>query len=103
MRVAKGISQRELGRLVGTTGQTIGRYENGVDKPRGEILVKLSRFFGVGMGYLVGDTDDPTKNSNLPPEWEEMFKRLDRAGYKAKDVERAIRLVKAIDAVEIEK
>ena|ERR1700683_4990424 len=45
----KGISQDALASAVGTTANTISRWETGTYKPSVEDLEKLSRFFGVSI------------------------------------------------------
>ena len=44
---AKGISQEELAGRMGTTANTVSRWETATYKPSVEELQKLSRFFGV--------------------------------------------------------
>ena len=45
----KGISQESLASEVGTTANTISRWETGIYKPSVEDLDKLSRVFGVSI------------------------------------------------------
>lgn len=45
----EGISQEALAKTVGTTANTISRWETGTYKPSIEDLEKLSRFFGVSI------------------------------------------------------
>ena len=42
VRKAKGLSQTELGARVGLNGDRIQKYENGVRKPKADILEKLA-------------------------------------------------------------
>nr|DAQ32510.1 MAG TPA: Helix-turn-helix XRE-family like protein [Caudoviricetes sp.] len=54
-RIEKGLSQRELGELVGMTQQQIAQYENGKRKPKLETLDKLAKALGVKPGQLYFD------------------------------------------------
>ena len=54
-RIEKGLSQRELGELVGMTQQQIAQYENGKGKPKLETLDKLAKALGVKPGQLYFD------------------------------------------------
>lgn len=45
----RGLSQEDLGAKVGTTANTISRWETGTYKPSLDDLDKLSRFFGVSL------------------------------------------------------
>lgn len=54
LRRAKGITMKQLGIAVGLAESTISQYENGKRQPDNETLVKLSNFFGVTVGYVLG-------------------------------------------------
>lgn len=47
VREAKGYSQSELGRKVGVTFQQVQKYEKGVNRVSGSMMVALSRALGV--------------------------------------------------------
>ncbi len=49
-----GWSQTELGERVGVSKQTVSNWENGNIQPSIDVLVKLSRVFGVSADYLLG-------------------------------------------------
>lgn len=53
-RIAKGWSQQELADKLGTTQQTIQRYESGARDIKSSVLVKLSAALGVTISYLLG-------------------------------------------------
>lgn len=57
LRKEKGLSRDELGKLIGTSGPIVGRYERGDMKPSIEIATKIASALQVSMDYLVGNTD----------------------------------------------
>ena len=54
IRNLKGISQRQLGKLIGVAGTVISKYERGVCDPSIENLVKMAEIFNVSVDTLVG-------------------------------------------------
>lgn len=76
-RKKKGLSQAELGKIIGTSGDVIGRYERGDISPSIDVVSKISEALEVSIDYLVGKTkiviDKEIVNrieniSNLPEE-----------------------------------
>ena len=57
-RKAKGWTQQDLAERMGTTQQTIQRYENGSRNLRASVLANLSRVLDVTVAYLLGMTDE---------------------------------------------
>ena len=57
LRKKKGISQVELGKQIGTSGDIIGRYERNEVKPSIEVVINIADILGVSIDYLVGKTD----------------------------------------------
>ena len=60
LRKEKGLSQPELGQLIGTSGAIIGRYERGEMSPSVEVAKKLADALEVTMDYLVANKALPT-------------------------------------------
>lgn len=58
-RAAKGWTQAELADKIGTTQQTIQRYENGIRNLTSEKLTKLAEVLDVSVTYLLGLDDAP--------------------------------------------
>lgn len=56
-RMAKGWSQQRLAEELGTTQQTIQRYESGARDIKSGTIIKLSKALGVTVAYLLGMTD----------------------------------------------
>lgn len=62
LRSKKNISATALGKVLGIAQTTVSNWENSGYEPNYEMLVKISRFFGVSIDYLVGNDDDTNKN-----------------------------------------
>ena len=58
-------SQREVASAIGTTQQSLGRYENGTRKPDLEIVESLARYFQVSSDYLLGLNNQPSPHYDL--------------------------------------
>lgn len=56
IRKKKGLSQAALGKLIGTSGDVIGRYERGDIKPSIEVVSKIADALEVSVDYLIGKT-----------------------------------------------
>ena len=57
LRKRKNLSQAELGKAVGTSGDIIGKYERDEVKPSVEVAAKIADALDVSLDYLVGKTD----------------------------------------------
>ena len=60
LRKSKGLSMKELGRVIGVAESTISLYENNKRQPDNATLSALADFFGVSIDYLLGRNE--TKN-----------------------------------------
>jgi transcriptional regulator with XRE-family HTH domain len=56
LRKRKGISQGDLGKQVGTSGDIIGKYERDEVKPSIEVASKIADALEVSLDFLVGKT-----------------------------------------------
>jgi transcriptional regulator with XRE-family HTH domain len=52
-RKQKKIRQADLGKLVGTSGDIIGKYERGENTPSIDVATKIADALGVTLDYLV--------------------------------------------------
>ncbi len=52
----KGLSQAELGKMIGTSGDVVGRYERGDITPSVEVVSKIADALEVSVDYLLGKT-----------------------------------------------
>lgn len=60
LRKRAGLSQKELGEVVGLTSKSISTIESGFRSTTIDKLVILAEYFHVSTDYLLGITDDPT-------------------------------------------
>lgn len=56
LRVKKGLYQRDIAEMIGTSQKQYSRYETGTEMPY-SLLVKLSNFYEVSTDYMLGKTD----------------------------------------------
>lgn len=56
LRKRNKLSQAELGKRAGTSGDLIGRYERDEVKPSVEVVIKIADALGVSLDFLVGKT-----------------------------------------------
>jgi transcriptional regulator with XRE-family HTH domain len=54
LRKQKGLSQSELGKAIGTSGDVIGRYERDVITPSIDVIINVADALDVSIDFLVG-------------------------------------------------
>ncbi|HBN13080.1 MAG TPA: hypothetical protein DD415_05650 [Clostridiales bacterium] len=54
LRQEKGLTQAQLAEKISTTASTIGKYEREELQPNVDMIISLSKFFGVSADYLLG-------------------------------------------------
>lgn len=54
LRTSRGISQQQLADVIGTTQQSINKYENHSVEPDIRALIKLADYFDTSVDYLIG-------------------------------------------------
>jgi len=57
LRLEKGLTQVQLGEIIGFDGRTIGQYERGINEPDVKTIKKLCDFFEVTADYLLEFAD----------------------------------------------
>jgi transcriptional regulator with XRE-family HTH domain len=57
LRKKKSLTREALGKLIGTSGAVIGRYERQEITPSVEIANKMATSLGVSLDYLVGNVE----------------------------------------------
>lgn len=70
-REAKGLSQKELAKLLNTSYSVIGKYERDEMLPSIEAAKKIARLVDTTVGYLLSETDQENVLKNP-----DMLKRL---------------------------
>lgn len=54
LRLAKGLSQKEISEKINVNQGNYSRYENGSLMPTIETMIELSAFYNVSIDYLLG-------------------------------------------------
>lgn len=88
IRKNRGLSQQELGELLGVSGSMIGQYENDLRNPKRETIKKIAKALGVpsillidpesAFAFLQSDTNSWDSIRSLHEELSERFKSLPR-------------------------
>ena len=95
LRLSRGISQQQLADVIGTSQQSIKKYEKQKIEPDISTLMQLADYFGVTVDYLIGhieQTDSAMTGNAILPKKEEIsiingYRKL------SKDEKDSIRLV----------
>ena len=61
LREDNDLTQNDIAKLLGTTRQQIGKWENGVQMMGIDKYIALSRHYNVSLDYLAGLIDTPEK------------------------------------------
>ena len=62
LRIAHGMTQEAVGKIVGVKRCSVCGYEKGNNYPEVPVLIALADYFGVSTDYLLGRTDNPEVN-----------------------------------------
>lgn len=57
IREDRGLTQKQIAEVLETTQQYYSDYENGKREIPIRVYIKLSRYYGVSIDYLAGETD----------------------------------------------
>lgn len=108
LRKSKNLTQKQVAKEINVSAQSYGYYENWINKPDPETLVKLADFFDVSIDFLVGRSDDfdnVTVVSKAPngstPQEEELLKFF--RGINANDKLSVLRVARSFYLEEQEK
>lgn len=66
LRISRGVTQEELGKILGVTKASICCYEKGTRTPTIENLIDLVEYFGVSADYLLGCEKQIMTNKKKP-------------------------------------
>lgn len=81
LRERKGLSQYQLGALVGVSNKAVSKWENGIAKPNSRVLPKLSSVLGVAIEDLLASRDNTVRNKKEKSTekdalWETAYKNM---------------------------
>lgn len=68
LRLSRNLKLENLAKVINRSYQAYSQYELGKRQPNVDIIIILSRFYGVSSDYLLGLTDDPTPYYLAKPE-----------------------------------
>ena len=94
-RIARGLSQTELGNQIGVTFQQVQKYESGANRISMGRLTRISRVLGVQVTYLLGASRRPAPSAVI--NLKEQAKFSEAVGMLGKIG--ALRLLKAFEAI----
>ena len=61
LREDHDLKQADIAKLLGTTRQQIGKWENGIQAMGIDKYIKLAKYYNVSLDYLAGLVDTPKK------------------------------------------
>lgn len=67
LRIEKGISQNKLAEIIGTSQQSINKYENHNIEPDINTLIALADFFSTSVDFLIGHSEIRHKFEAVSP------------------------------------
>lgn len=78
LRQDRGLTQKELGKILSVSTGTISNYENGVHYPDLEKLVQLADYFQVSTDYLLGRLEYIRDSKYVQPHYmqDEILKKI---------------------------
>lgn len=91
LRIQKGLSQSDLGKIMGVSNKAVSKWEMGVSKPRPDMLVTLSSFFGVTVDELLAGKRNEQNNQEYEERhsetalksWTDEYKKKKKRGVGA--------------------
>jgi transcriptional regulator with XRE-family HTH domain len=87
LRKAKGLSQTDLGQLVGLHYTHVGRYERALSMPAADTLQRLAEVLGVSADYLLeGTSSDAAKADFKDRDLLRQFQEVERLSDDEKGV-----------------
>lgn len=63
LRKDEGLTQDQLGEIIHVNKHSISSYERDKSEPPDEIKLRIAKYFGVSVDYLLGMTDSPNPYS----------------------------------------
>ena len=59
LREDRDMNQTQVAKLLGMSQTGYSKYETGENDVPTTVLIKLARFYGTSIDYLLGETDNP--------------------------------------------
>ena len=59
IREDRDIKQKDVAKILNVSQNTYSQYETGVIALTAEVLIKLSKYYGVSIDYLLDQTNNP--------------------------------------------
>ncbi len=63
MREDRDLNQTQVARMLGMSQTGYSKYETGENDIPTAVLIRLARFYGTSIDYLLGETDVPERYS----------------------------------------
>ena len=67
MRIDRGLTQKEVAKVINVKQNTYSQYEIRVLNYPLDVVIKLAKFYGTSVDYLVGLTDCPVPYERREP------------------------------------
>ena len=96
LRQGKGLTQKQLGKVLSVSTGTISNYENGVHYPDLEKLVALADYFQVSTDYSLGRENTAKAVhilENKEPQDEQLRRFMQRFSYLSKDRQHVLDII----------
>ena len=61
LREDRDMNQTEIAKVLGMSQTGYSKYETGENDIPTAVLIKLAKFYGTSIDYLLGETDDPKR------------------------------------------
>ena len=61
LREDRDLNQTQIAKMLGMSQTGYSKYETGENDIPTAVLIKLARFYGTSIDYLLGETDIPTR------------------------------------------
>ena len=100
-RLKAGMTQKELGKLLGVTKQTIINYEKGTTEPSWERLEDIAKALKIDVDELFPYSELGEKKGDL--KWAEHLERLAKDWHYARTAEEELLLQSLLDYAEFQK
>ncbi|RKY11109.1 MAG: hypothetical protein DRP52_06385 [Planctomycetota bacterium] len=93
-RKARGLSQAELGELVGLSKRMVSFYEGDTQGPPVDVVIKIAKALNVTTSYLLGESPMKTIKEDMPPSIRKHVKTLQKL--PPKDQKAVMRMIEGL-------